>query len=87
MWKKYGATALNKNDGITSASKTTPFGTVGPTRSSAAYNYSKIPLCSYAKDNDIKDIIHEAENEEGDSRSKAPRYNGIPQTVAIDLPT
>jgi len=38
MWKKYGATALNKNEGITSASRTTPFGTVGPTRSKAAYS-------------------------------------------------
>jgi hypothetical protein len=33
---KYGATSFVRKDGTTSASRTTPFGTVGPTRSRAA---------------------------------------------------
>lgn len=35
-WMKYGAMSFVRKDGRTSARRTTPLGTVGPTKSSAA---------------------------------------------------
>lgn len=36
LWMKYGAQSLVRKEGMTSASRTTPLGTLGPTRSRAA---------------------------------------------------